>query len=190
MHGRYRGAPLSFSHFSCQPVQRTKNCFVCGKVSYWSRNHTQQERDDSKQNFSDHYCKYRTQPGYEQTLQIWIINYEGIENDDEIVAQYFEDLSIDTENDNIPEPESFYIESKQFYTSIGQLESSGSLTVVNTPADNAFKHQITLSDKTVSIITLALYILNLSTDSQYNDNEFKELLIDSGASTQSIGGIR
>lgn len=87
------------------------------------------------------------------------------------------------ENDNILEPESFYIKSEQFYTSTDQLQSSKSLTVVNTLADNAFKHQITLSDITVSPITPASYIFNLSTNSEYNDNKCQRLLIDSGAST-------
>ena len=67
--------------------------------------------------------------------------YEGIE-DDEHVAQYFRNLLINTQNDNIPEPESFYIESEQFHTFFGQLEGSEPITVVNTLADNAFKHQI------------------------------------------------
>ena len=64
------------------------------------------------------------------------------------------------------------------------------MTVVNTLADNAFKHQITLSDKTVLPITIPTpYLFNSSTDLQYNDIKFKGLLIDSGASTRSTGGI-
>lgn len=118
-----------------------------------------------KKKFSDHYPKYWARPGYEQTLQDWITDYEGIENDDECIAQYFGDLSIDTENDNTPEPDSFYIKSEQYHTSIGQLQSSDSLTIVNTPVDNAFKHQITLIDETISPITPTPYIFNLSTDS-------------------------
>lgn len=118
MYGRYREAPSSSSRFSSRPVQHTKKCFICGKVSYWSTNHTQQKRDDLKKKFSDHYLEYRARPSYERILQGWIIDYERIENDDERIAQYFGDLLIDTENDNIPEPESFYIESKLFHTSI------------------------------------------------------------------------
>ena len=99
-------------------------------------------------------------------------------------------MSINTQNDNTPKPELFYIESEQFQTSFGQLKGSESITVVNTLADNAFKHRITLSDETVSPITVpAPYVFNSSTDSRYNDSEFKGLLIDSGASTRSTGGI-
>lgn len=64
------------------------------------------------------------------------------------------------------------------------------MTVINTLVDNAFKHRITLSDKTIlPIIVPTLYLFNLSTDSQYNDIKFKELFISSRASTQSTEGI-
>lgn len=46
-----------------------------------------------------------------------------------------------------------------------------------------------MSDKTTLSTTLAPYVFNLSTNSQYNNTEFKGLLSDSGASTQSTGGI-
>ncbi len=61
--------------------------------------------------------------------------------------------------------------------------------VVNIFVDNIFKYQIILSDKTVSPTTFSLYFFNSLTDSQHNNTEFKGLLIDSGASTQSTGGI-
>ena len=63
------------------------------------------------------------------------------------------------------------------------MQSFESVTAVNALANNAFKHQITLSNKTVSPITLALYVFNSSTDSRYNDTKFKRLLVDLGAST-------
>lgn len=118
------------------------------------------------------------------------MEYQGVD-DDEGIAHYFGDLSINTHDDYTPEPttESLYTESEQFHTSFGQLEDSESITIVNTLADNAFKHRITLSDETVSPITPTSYVFNSSTDSRYNDTEFKELLINSGASTQSTGGI-
>ena len=81
------------------------------------------------------------------------------------------------------------MESKQFYTSIGQLNNSKSKTVVNTLADNAFKHRIILRDESVLPTTLTPYVFNSSTDSRYNDTKFKGLLIDSGTSTQSISDI-
>ena len=35
-----------------KPPPRRKRCFVCGKDGFWSINHSQQERDDSKKRFS------------------------------------------------------------------------------------------------------------------------------------------
>ena len=64
MRGKYKGAaytPWDGSHTnrtsSSRPssglFQRTKMCFVCGKISCSSINHTQQESDDSKKKFGD-----------------------------------------------------------------------------------------------------------------------------------------
>ena len=96
MRGRHRGTS-SLSRPSYRPgtFQRTKKCFVCGKVSCWSSNHTQQERDDSKKKFGDRYPEYKARPSYERNLQRWITEYEGVD-DDEDIAHYFGDLSIDT----------------------------------------------------------------------------------------------
>ena len=94
------------------------------------------------------------------------------------------------QNDNIHKLELFYIESDQFHTFFCQLKNLESITIVNSLADNAFKHWITLNDKIVSpIIVPTSYIFNLSTDSWYNDTEFKGLRIDLGALTWLKGGI-
>ena len=159
-----------------------KKCFICRKVGCWSSNHTQQKRDDSKKKFGDCYPEYKTRPSYERIFQCWIMKYEGIDNDEDI-AHYFEDLLIDVDNDFTPTSKSFFTESEQFHTSIGQLNNSESKTVVNNLANNAFKYRITLSDETISPITLAPYVFNLLTDFRYNDIEFKGLFIDSGVST-------
>lgn len=164
MRGRLRG---DFS--SSRPLywpgifQRTKKCFVCGKVGCWSSNHTRQERDDSKKKFGDRYPKYKTQSTYERNFKRWITEYKGID-DNKDIAHYFDNLSIDADHDYTPGSGSFHTESEQFHTSIGQLDSAESKTVINTRADNAFKHQITLSDKIVSPTTLSLYVFNSSTD--------------------------
>ena len=119
MYGRHRGISLS-SRPSYWPktFQRTKKCFVCRKFGCWSSNHTQQECDNLKKKFADRYSKYKARSSYKQNLQRWITEYKGVD-DDEDVAHYFGDLSIDTQNDNIPEPDSFYIESAQFHISFG-----------------------------------------------------------------------
>lgn len=73
------------------------------------------------------------------------MEYEGVDNY-ENSAHYFENLLINTHNDCTPGSKPFYLESEQFYTPFGQLESPESIRVVNTLADNAFKEQITPSD--------------------------------------------
>ena len=40
----------------------------------------------------------------------------------------------------MPKSESFYIDPEQFYTLISQLHNSKSLIIINTLANNAFKH--------------------------------------------------
>lgn len=64
-----------------------------------------------KKKVGNHYPKYKAQPDYEQNLQRWINEYKDID-DDENIAYYFEDLSIDTYNNYIPELESCYTESE------------------------------------------------------------------------------
>lgn len=57
-------------------------------------------------------------------------------------------------------------------------------------ADNAFKYQITLSNKIVLPTTiLTPYIFNLSPNSRYNDIEIQLIFIDSRLSTQSTEAI-
>ena len=73
-------------------------------------------------------------------------------------------MSLNIENDYTPKSESFYIESEQFHTLIGQLQSSESSIVINTLADNLFKYQIIMSDETAPLVTPTPYVFNLSTD--------------------------
>lgn len=69
------------------------------------------------------------------------IEYKGVDNNKYII-QYFGELSINTQNDYILKPimKLFDTESKQCYTSLGQLEGFESIIIINTLADNAFKH--------------------------------------------------
>lgn len=94
------------------------------------------------------------------------------------------------QDNNIPECNLFYIWSKQFHSFFGQPKNSKSITVINILADNIFKYQIMVKDKAISpIIVSAPYVVNLSTDSQYHDTEFKGLLIDLNVPICSIGNI-
>lgn len=132
---------FSLSCHSYQPetFQQIKKCFVCGKVSCCSSNYTQKECDELKKKFSDRYPEFKTRPNYKQNFQHWITEYKGVD-DNEDIAYYFENLLINIDNNCTPGIESFYTNFKQFHTSIGQLHNSKSLIVVNTLANNAFKH--------------------------------------------------
>lgn len=69
MCNQFRDMLLS-SHPSYWPgkFKYTKKCFIYPKVSYWSSNHTQQEWDNSKKKFDDHFSKYKARPNYEQNF--------------------------------------------------------------------------------------------------------------------------
>lgn len=64
------------------------------------------------------------------------------------------------------------------------------MTVVNMLVNNAFKHYITLYNKTILYITIATsYFFNSSINLEYNNIEFKKLFIDLKVSTRLTGGI-
>lgn len=63
------------------------------------------------------------------------------------------------------------------------------MTIINNLDNDASNYQITLSEKTVSSIFPTSYVSNSSNELQYHDIELKELLVDSGASTQLISNI-
>ena len=63
--------------------------------------------------FSNCYPKYKARPSYEQDLQYWITKYEDIKND-ERVAQYIGNLSINTQNDNKPGLNHFILSQSNF----------------------------------------------------------------------------
>ena len=171
-----------------EPPPRGKRCFVYGKDSCWSTNHSQQERDDSKKRFSNRFPKYKSRPGYERYLHQYITHYEGDDEDDDTddVAYFFKKLSIDTSKDLSPDVDKT---DELFLTSLGALQNIESTNTINLLADNAFKHQITFADGTVALIDPVPYSFTTSTDLRYDESEFKGLLIDSGTATRSTGGI-
>lgn len=153
-----------------------------GIIGFWSTNHTQQECDNLKKKLSDRYFEYKNRLDYKQNLQYWIIKYE-IDNDEDI-TYYFEDQSVDRNDDYATNSrvESFFNKFEQFHISNDQLQDFESITDINNLENDASNHQITLSDKTISFISSASYIFNLSIDLQYNNIEFKKLFIDLGTS--------
>lgn len=104
-------------------------------------------------------------------------------NNSQDITHYFGNLLTDVDYNYSLGSKLFYTESEQFNSLTNELHSFESKTVINILVNNAFKHQITLNDKTLSLIALVSHIFNLSTISQYKNNEFKRLYIDSKVST-------
>lgn len=69
------------------------------------------------------------------------------------------------QNNNTPEFEWFYIELKQFHIFFGWFKGWKFIKVVNTLANNTFKHQITLNNKIILLIIVPTsYVFNISTN--------------------------
>ena len=124
-------------------------------------------------------------------MQYYIHEYEG-DNPDK-VTEYFDQLILDITDDekynspaaNHPEKD----ENQQFFTSIGPLASSESSVITGVLNDKAFLHRMTTKDETTPPLAPVLFAFNTVTESRYDDTEFKGLLVDSGASTKSTGGL-
>ena len=70
-----------------------------------------------------------------------------------------------------------------FLTQIDLLQNVKSTNTITTVFDNVLKHQITSTNITVPLINITNYIFTILTNIQYNEFEFKRLLIDLGAAT-------
>lgn len=120
-------------------------------------------------------------------MQQYIINYKGEEDDDtDDVAHFFKELLI-----NAPHNLSLDIDTTNelFLTQLSPLQNTKLTNTINLLADNAFKHQITSADTTISFVNPMPYNFTTLINLRYNDSKFKGLLIDSGAATRSTGGV-
>lgn len=174
--------------------QRRKRCFLCGKEGCWSTSHSQQERDESKKQFTNKHSKYKSCKRYDRHLQQYITHQEVKDIDADCtddVAQFFEELSVDVGTADKDSDFNLTSESstEPFFTYFGTFQNTESMAIVSLLANTAFKHQITFEDDISAHAKLEPYSFNISTSSQYNNSEFKELLIDSGAATRCTGGI-
>lgn len=133
--------------------------------------------------------KYKYRPGYEQNLQRWTTKCEVDNNKG--IAHYFGNLLVDSYDDYITDirVESFFFQSERFYISKSQLQFSEIVIIINNLDDDISNHQIIQSEWTVLFFLPTSYVFNLSNDLQYNDIEFKGLLIDSTVLVQMTGGI-
>lgn len=77
-----------------------------------------------------------------------------------------------------------------FLTHLGLFRNIKLTNIINIPADNAFKYQITSADITVFfVINLMPYSFITLIDIWYNNSEFKGLLIDLSAATRSTDAL-
>ena len=173
---------------------RKKRCFVCNRENCWSTNHTQQERDEANKRFDDRYSHLKARTNYTRRLTQYITDLEG--DDDDGMTQYFEELQIDFESASKISAtfnvQSIHDEDKVFCTSLGTLKNSDCIMTTNLLNDHVAKHQITGIDESENsnIENSSIpYAYTSSTSSKYDDTKFKDLLIDSNATTRSTDGI-
>ena len=163
---------------------RQKRCFVCDEERCWSTNHSSKEQEDSKKRWGDRHPKYKNRSGYERNLRQYIANYEGDDEDEDEIVHFFGDLSIEAKDPSLDAE----VATEMFHTSIGTLHAVESINAINMLTNKAFEHHITWSDNTIAPVSVP-YSFITSTDTRYDESEFKGLLIDSGAATRSTGGI-
>ncbi len=102
--------------------------------------------------------------------------------DENFITQFFEELNIDFEIDNITINE-FVIElnsdSKSFLIVVDSIDDSKTISaIIIMLADKTFKHRlISINNITISANSIS-YIYNVFTASRYDDREFKDILID------------
>ena len=171
--------------------------FLCSRENCWSINHIQQERDEANKRFDDRYSHFKAQTDYTRKLIQYITDLEG--DDDDEMIQYFEKLQIDPEfASEIFATFNVHENDEVFCTSLGTLKNSDCILITNLFTDHAAKHQITnideskFSPRTENSSTEnsnISYAYTASTSSRYDDTKFKDLLIDSDATTRSTDGI-
>jgi hypothetical protein len=114
-------------------------------------------------------------------LKQFITEFED-NQDENFITQFFEELNIDFEIDNITINE-FVIElnsdSKSFLIVVDSIDDSKTISaIIIMLADKTFKHRlISINNITISANSIS-YIYNVFTASRYDDREFKDILID------------
>lgn len=186
---RFNSQPSWLYNTQRLPKQCQKKCFVCSKKGCWSTNHLQQERNNFKKQFTDQHSDYKSHKRYDCRLQQYISEYKGVDSNKDNTAQFFKKLSIDAAPTLASASNTQPAES--FFTVFGEIHSAESMATIGLLANKVFKHQITSENKTIALASAKPepYSFNTSSNTQYNDLEFKSLLIDSGAAICSTGGI-
>lgn len=145
-----------------------------------------------KKHFTNQHPEFKNRKDYNRRLQQYIIHYEGEDiNSMDDVSQFFKELLIDidtttTDLDSTPIPE---LTTDLFSIYFETFHDVDSMSTVNLLADKVFEHRMTSKDNIVKLVESEPYSFNTFTSSQYDNTEFKKLLIDSGAATCSTEGI-
>ncbi len=186
--GEFRGR----SNDKFQSNRRLKRCFVCDKSECCSTNHSEKKRDDSKKRFSNRYPQFRDT----NRLHQYILEYEKNDEEDddhEEMIQYFEKMTLSTSeslNTNSTNAALNDFESDElFLTSVDQIDNVEFIT--STLSNKAFAHRLTSKDDIIEVLIEPIpYSYTTSSESRYDDREFKGLLIDSNAARKSIESMR
>ncbi len=122
----------------------------------------------------------------------YIVDYESIINDsnDEYVAQFFDELAISSvfETDvKLIEFES----NELFLITFDELKLQNIEFFICSFADKAFQHRLISKNIINTFINESFDFIYISiTDSRYDDNEFKKILVNRDAAERSIKDIK
>jgi hypothetical protein len=125
-------------------------------------------------------------------LKQFITEFED-DQDENFIIQFFEELNIDFEIDNISTNEfviEFNSDSKSFLIAVDSIDDSKTISaIIIMLADKTFRHRlISIDSITISANSIS-YIYNVFTASRYDDREFKDILIDHDATNFSSKDI-
>jgi hypothetical protein len=168
-------------------IRVSKKCFVCDKFNCWSTNHTKKKRDDFKKRFANRNLNWKSRQEFKRRLKQFITKFEDNQNENFII-QFFEELNIDFEIDNISINE-FVIEldseSESFLIAVNSIDDSKTISAIFIMlADKTFKHKLISMNNIIISANSISYIYNVFTASRYDDREFKNILI--SITTQQI----
>ncbi len=120
-------------------------------------------------------------------MQDYILKYKDEnENNTDDVTYFFKELLIDIPQDLSTDADTT---NKLFITKLSLFQNIKSTNTINILTDHTFKYQISSANTTILFLNPTSYSFTISTDMQYNNFEFKGLLIDSGTAIWSISDL-
>jgi hypothetical protein len=163
-------------------------CYICRKEDCRSWKHTETEREKAKETwrrkFNDN-TKGRFANRFEERFKQYIAECEEAEDDeDSEIDHAFESLIMDTNLGSTTAEE----QGTTYLTSFGELTHSEATHVSRTLADKAYSHSLTSTDTTKPAPTEDTLSYLSNTNSRYNSDTFRGIVIDTGASTKSTAG--